>query len=192
MSASTRDWGRLGAAMRTQRLRLGLKQSAVAEAAGITARTLINYEKGRPLGDDEDIPGGYYRVEPIIGWGPGSVDAVLGGEEPTPLVDGDANSDLNLTDLAAEALALFPQVAAFGQLCEAAGGNPDARMQFDEAATRLLESVRGYSALSSRGLRRAELGLAANRPHAQGEPIPLDDLMRAQLAARAAKSNQGQ
>lgn len=191
MSASTRDWGGLGKAMRTQRLRLGLKQTSVAEAAGVTPRTLINYEKGRPLGDDEDVPGGYYRVEPIIRWAPGSVDAVLAGKEPTSLAEADANFDLDLTGLTAEALALYPQVAAFGQLCEAAGGNSDARMQFDEAATQLLQSMPGYTALGDRGLKRTDLGLAASRPHAQGEPVPLDDVVRAQVAAEAAKSNKG-
>lgn len=189
MSARTRDWVRLGKAMRLQRNRLGLKQADVAEAVGVSARTILNYEKGRAPGDGEEVPGAYYRAEAVIGWAPGSVDDVLAGGDPTLLDRTAAEIGLNLTGLTAEALALYPSVTSFGQLCVAAGGNPDARTEFDEAATRLLKSVPGYATLSARGLRRTDLGLVALRPHDEGGPVPLDDAVRASLAVDEAESN---
>ena len=189
MSARTRDWERLGKAMRLQRQRLGLKQTEVAEAAGVTTRTVIHYEGGRAPKAGEEVPGGYYRIEPIIGWGPGSVDEVLAGGDPFPLSPAGASAAPNLTGLTAEALALYPSVVSFGQLCVAAGGNAGHRAAFDEAATRLLESVPAYAALGAKGLQRADLGLAAMRPHAEGEPTPLDDVLRALQAADEAEAN---
>lgn len=185
MDASTRDWSGLGKRMRLQRLRLGLTQAQVAEqAGGLSKRTVINYEQGR-IPTDDDVPGGYYRIEPVIGWAPGSVDAVLDGGEPTLMQSRAEPADGSID----AALSLFPQVAAFGQLCTNAGAGLEERAAFDEAATRLLDSVPGMQGLVARALKQADLGIAALRSHGEGEPIPLDDMLRAIQAADRADSN---
>jgi hypothetical protein len=171
--------------MRLQRQRLGMTQAQVAaQAGGLSARTVLNYERGRTPADNE-VPGGYYRIEPVIGWAAGSVDAVLAGGEPVLMQPGTEPAEGSID----AALSLFPQVTAFGQLCTTAGAGLEERAAFDDAAARLLDSVPGMRSLVAKALRQADLGIAALRPHGEGEPIPLDDMLRAIRAADRADSN---
>lgn len=187
MNRDPEAWARLGRLLREARERSGAGRSELALRLGVSDKAIQNAENGRV--PDRRWPPTLKRIAAGLGWAPGSVDAVLAGKDPTLQAQESDESDLNLSDMTAEALALYPSVVSFGQLCEAAGGSAAFRTSFDEAATRLLHSVPGYVALEARGLRRADLGMAALRAHAEGEPPPLDDVLRAQVAADEADSN---
>lgn len=79
MCLMDRDWARLGSALRAAREDLGLGQTEVADRIGVSRNALRNTEVGK-----------ISRVTPtvreyarIVGWTEGSIDAVLGGGEPT-------------------------------------------------------------------------------------------------------------
>jgi hypothetical protein len=184
VEADERDWKRAGEMVMRRREYLGLSREDVAARAEISARTLSNYEHYR-LPIKGRIPGGYLRVVEVIGWAPGSLEAVLAGGEPAlaePPVQQRSQVD-KLTEL----LATYAVVQEFGSLCERAGGDPAERAAFEGAARRLVDSVPGMSAAR---IRRSDLVAAASRPHDLGGPIPLDDLLAAHRAVDAAEADE--
>lgn len=81
MESELKRLGRLIVARRKQR---GLPtRQAFADSLKITYRVLTDLENGtRQLGAKT-----YLQIEKALGWQPGSVEAVLAGGEPTPIVD---------------------------------------------------------------------------------------------------------
>lgn len=76
------DWSRLAAYVRSRRLvDLGLEQTALADLAGVSKRTIVTVENGRPVNLNTRA-----KLEAALGWAPGSTDAVLSGGEPS-LID---------------------------------------------------------------------------------------------------------
>ncbi|MFK8844755.1 helix-turn-helix domain-containing protein [Streptomyces sp. Ac-502] len=75
-----RDWKRLAEAIRTAREERNLTQVEVADAADVSESTVQNLESGI---DRTRLPPSLAKIEPVIGWAPGSGKTVLEGGEPT-------------------------------------------------------------------------------------------------------------
>lgn len=87
MHAMTQDrtklqWDRLANAIRAAREALSLSQAGLAELAGISEGSVQNLESGKPR---TRMPQSLPKVEPHLGWAPGSGVAILNGGDPTPL-----------------------------------------------------------------------------------------------------------
>lgn len=176
------DWAYLGRCIERDRKRRRWLQADLAEAAGLTRRTIGNYENGRGRDDSSDIPGGYYAVAEALGWPDGGVERALAGEEPTAApaaIDEPQQRGRGAAHLPTPA-ELYPAVVAFGRACVRAGADPVLRDALEEAAEQLLAAA-GTPA-------QATYGLAAYRPHgwSEGDPgVPGDDAERIQEALRA-------
>lgn len=87
----TRDGGvvdpareRLAALMNKRRLQLGMRWREVAQRAGMTEQNLIKIRKGT-ISVTEDAAAG---IERALRWQPGSVFAILAGDDPVPRSSG--------------------------------------------------------------------------------------------------------
>ena len=72
-----RDPARLASYVKTRRLNLGLARKTAAEHAGMSKDTWKRIEEGGSVREMS-----YAKVDPVLGWAPGSCIAVLGGREP--------------------------------------------------------------------------------------------------------------
>lgn len=88
MAAMTEDetklqWPRLAVAVRAAREARGLRQTDLAELAGVSEGSVQNLEDitRRP----SRMPQSLAKIEPHLGWAAGSGRAILEGREPTPL-----------------------------------------------------------------------------------------------------------
>lgn len=86
MKAMTEDrttlhWAELAAAIRSAREARGLSQVGLAELAGVSEGSVQNLESGTPR---NRMPQTLPKIEPHLGWGPGSGRSILEGGEPTP------------------------------------------------------------------------------------------------------------
>ncbi|MGK5730236.1 helix-turn-helix domain-containing protein [Streptomyces sp. URMC 124] len=68
---------RLGDRVTARRAQLNLPKAAVAEQAGLTAKTYYKIENGEWVRETT-----YAKVEPVLQWAHGSCLAILGGAEP--------------------------------------------------------------------------------------------------------------
>lgn len=75
-----RDWKRLAEAIKAAREERNLTQLEVAETAGVSESTVQNLESGTSR---TRLPPSLAKIEPAIGWAPGSGKAVMEGGEPT-------------------------------------------------------------------------------------------------------------
>lgn len=76
------DWSRLGSAIRTARISLGLSQEDLAAAAGISRSTVQGLERGRqPRGR---TPHTLPTLERFFGWPPGTAISVAEGHQAPP------------------------------------------------------------------------------------------------------------
>jgi transcriptional regulator with XRE-family HTH domain len=170
-----KDWTNLGRHIATDRKRRRWLQSDLAEAAGLTKRTIGNYESGRGRDGTDDIPSGYYAVAQALGWPEDGIDRALAGSEPAPATTEPTPVRVAPREAAVDtALGLYPAVTAFARACAREGADPALRDTFEEVAERLLQSA------SAKG-RPASYGLAAYRPHAWAEGdtgVPEDDALR--------------
>ncbi|MFI6516846.1 helix-turn-helix domain-containing protein [Spirillospora sp. NPDC050679] len=71
----------VGPAVATRRVNLGLRQSDLADAAGVSETTVRNIEAGRMGGRPTKWP----LIERALGWAPGSFEALAAGEQPREL-----------------------------------------------------------------------------------------------------------
>jgi hypothetical protein len=139
----------------------------LAAAAGLSTRTVGNYERGRVPETAPAIPDGYYDIAAVLGWTRASVDIVLTGGNPE--LAGAAERPVSQHDinaLAAPSLRLADMARDMG------------------APQELVDRYR-LAAVSLAGwmMTRAESGqegldLAAYRPHALGEGVAPDDAER--------------
>lgn len=77
------DPARLGELMELRRVELGLTWEAVARRAGISRTTLNEIRKGKI---ENTQPLTKRAIERALDWASGSVDSILVGDEPTPVV----------------------------------------------------------------------------------------------------------
>ncbi|MGW6913753.1 helix-turn-helix transcriptional regulator [Kitasatospora sp. NPDC054939] len=181
MSAATGadlDWAGIGQAIREARVRLGMNQTQLADAAGLDRRTISNYENGRHPASAR-IPEGYYAVASVFDWPTGSVESKLGLPVRTQRTG--RGPDIASPSLAQSPGDLFPWVGRFARAAVAAGGDPALRDQLEEVADRLLQSIASGGPTSAPAHR--SYALAAYRPHAWDEGdvgVPDDDAERIQ------------
>ncbi|WP_445520534.1 helix-turn-helix transcriptional regulator [Streptomyces sp. NEAU-174] len=113
------DWEHLGEVIKTHRRRSRMSQEDLAKAAGLSLRTVGNYERGRIPGSAPLVPDGYYDIAHVLGWTRASVDKVLAGGEPSLLPSSDqAPSESELNALAAPALHLTDAARDMGAPAE--------------------------------------------------------------------------
>lgn len=186
------NWKHLGAHITQGRLARVPRwlQKDLAEATGLTTRTIGNYERGNPPKSAPRIPDGYYAVASALGWSAGSIEDLLKGGKPTPKEESSAEAAASINVIAEltasgsvsvgiDPSALYPGVVGFGRLCVQRGGDPRLRDLMEEAAERLLASV------PSDAPSKSDLALAAYRPQgwAEGDPaVPPDDAERIRRA----------
>ena len=74
----TRDWKRLGSAIKTRREELGMAtQKELADAAGVTRQTVQSLEAGK---DRTRMPSSIVDIEKTLQWEPGTAARMLSGE----------------------------------------------------------------------------------------------------------------
>lgn len=134
------QWGRLGEAIRRHRRREGMNQDDLAKAAGLSKRTIGNYERGRAPEGAQGVPDGYYDVARALGWTPQSVDTVLGGGDAIAMAD---RRDVN----AAAVAALLEPVFSIADLARDADAPAELVARYRVAATELVGwlSAHGYN-----------------------------------------------
>lgn len=77
------DWGRLAKAVVARRVELGMNtRRALSESSGLSTRTLGDIERVRRDSYDAAT---LARVEQVLEWSPGTVDAILASEDPPNL-----------------------------------------------------------------------------------------------------------
>ncbi|MFF2751366.1 helix-turn-helix transcriptional regulator [Kitasatospora sp. NPDC058048] len=122
VSTAAPSWWNVGNAVHASRRSLRMSQAELAEAAGISRRTVNNYEMGRVSGPG--IPAGLVRVVAHLGWPEGRLDELLGmpALERTP-----ADAYRAVTD--------------FADACVTAGADSRVRDIFLQMAHLLLEQA---------------------------------------------------
>jgi hypothetical protein len=80
--AVTQDWRLLADAVIKRRTDLGMTQQDVQAAGGPGTATLRNIEGAHQMSYRGVILG---RLERVLRWEPGSIDAILAGGDPTPI-----------------------------------------------------------------------------------------------------------
>lgn len=161
------DWKHLGAVIKHDRRRARMSQADLAAAAGLSTRTVGNYERGRVPESAPVVPDGYYDIAGVLGWTRASVDLALAGGEPEltgaterPITQDDINA------LAAPALRLADMARDMG-----------APQEMVDRYRLTAVSLAGW--MSSRAASaQSDFGLAAYRPHAIGEGVAPDDAER--------------
>ncbi|ARF75713.1 hypothetical protein B7C62_28240 [Kitasatospora albolonga] len=101
MDRDPQSWARLGHALRASREHRGLTQSAVAELAGVSGRSVQDVEGGTV--PKKRMPYTIGRIAAALGWPEGAVDAVLDGAAPPG--DGWRTAPVEQAQLDEEALA---------------------------------------------------------------------------------------
>src|SRR5438552_2082975 len=86
MAVGGLDRRRLAQAVKRERTRRGLSVRAAAREAGVDRATWAGVEDESRLPQDAKAA----LMEPVIGMGPGSFDALLSGGEPTPVIEREA------------------------------------------------------------------------------------------------------
>jgi transcriptional regulator with XRE-family HTH domain len=76
------QWSHLGAVIRQHRRRRGWNQAELATRAGLSARTVGNYERGREPETAPIVPDGYFDIADVLGWTRASIELVLAGGDP--------------------------------------------------------------------------------------------------------------
>lgn len=179
MTHDPNGWAVLGRTIRDDRERQGLTREELAQrvkARGqqVTARSIGTLEEGPPPKRGAKRP----TLEPTVaalGWQPGWTDRILAGEDPSAVLRREAPPRAEViadTSPRAQLLEILPVVYQFSRTAAAFGAAPELRDSFDRLAQQLLDSV------SATRMSQRDLGLAAYRPHAEGEGVPADDAAR--------------
>ncbi|MEU1240085.1 helix-turn-helix transcriptional regulator [Micromonospora parva] len=83
---------RLAEIIKTRRLERGLSTSRAAQAAGIDRATWSTAESGTRRTSEHNWAG----IERALGWTTGSIAAILGGGDPTPVNDEAVDEEIEL------------------------------------------------------------------------------------------------
>ncbi|MEU6768587.1 helix-turn-helix transcriptional regulator [Streptomyces sp. NPDC046853] len=159
------DWSHIGLVIRQHRRREGMSQADLAAAAGVSQRTIGNYERGRIPDSAPVIPDGYYNVASTLQWTNASVEKVLAGGHPEMLRQG--IDEEGVEKLIAPALSLADAARDMGAPAELVD-------RYRTVAVSLI----GWMAHHGSPQQREQFDLAASRPHALGEGVPPDDRER--------------
>jgi transcriptional regulator with XRE-family HTH domain len=168
-------WAVLGRAIRSDRERQGLTREQLAERVHerglkVSTRSIGSLEKGIPP-KKRDKPSTLEPVVAALGWQPGWTDRILAGEDPGAVLQyGEA--DTRGDSPRAQLLELVPTVYEFSRTAARLGAPAQLRDDFDHLVQQLLDSTTATQSS------RATYGLAAYRPHAEGEGVPADDAAR--------------
>jgi len=90
---STDDLRRLGDAVKTRRLELGLARLKAAQMAHISKDTWKRVEEALPVREMK-----YAKIDPILGWAVGSCAAIKAGGRPTPVTPSAAAPGVVIAD----------------------------------------------------------------------------------------------
>ncbi|MFI2084371.1 hypothetical protein ACH43Y_28930 [Streptomyces rubiginosohelvolus] len=175
MTRDAKRWSVLGAAIRDDRDRQGLTREQLAEkvrslGGQVTARSITSLEAGTVPKKRPKPP----TLEPTVaalGWGQGWTDRILEGEDPASVMR--APSQESGTASRADLLELFPAVRKFGRTALLLGVPEHLCRDLLHLADEVVGAVE-----------RSQYDLAASRPHAAGEGVPLDDAARIDEAMR--------
>lgn len=167
MNAS-QDWEYLGTMIKRHRRRRGMTQTDLARAAGLSLRTVGNYERGRIPDSAPIVPDGYYDVARILEWSHDSIDTVLAGGDPEPA----RASERTLTD--DDVLQLSSPALHLADVARDMGAPADLVSNYRMATVTLV----GWMTQHPEAAQRGNFSLAAYRPHAIGEGVPPDDAER--------------
>jgi hypothetical protein len=83
MEETGMDWGRLAERVRGRRRELGLTHAQVAAAGGPAVSTMVRIEAAARTGYRGGTLG---RLERVLRWDGGSIEAILAGGEPSGIV----------------------------------------------------------------------------------------------------------
>ncbi|WP_405909612.1 helix-turn-helix transcriptional regulator [Streptomyces sp. NBC_00828] len=174
-------WRTLGTAIRDDRNRQGLTREELSDLTAergrrVSARTIGSIERGVVPERGTKPP----TLEPTVnalGWKPGWADRILAGEDPAQVLGlgGEANDSPR-----SRLLELVPGLYEFSRTAANMGADPRLRDEFDQLVQRILAAVPGENPARS-------YGLAAYRPHAEGEGVPADDAARIREATRGTR-----
>ncbi|MGW4075909.1 hypothetical protein ACWELB_20765 [Streptomyces asiaticus] len=108
---TSRDLGRLAAAVKKRRIELTLGIEAAAKAAGMSKDTWYKVEGSptRPIQSVRDTT--YARVDEVLKWAAGSCIAIAEGGEPVPIEHIEDGSSVVFADLSREQLSEEVQIA---------------------------------------------------------------------------------
>ncbi|MFE9064835.1 hypothetical protein [Streptomyces violaceusniger] len=108
---TSRDLGRLAAAVKKRRTELKLGVEAAAKAAGMSKDTWYKVEGSptRPIQPVRDTT--YARVDEVLQWAAGSCIAIAEGSEPVPIEHAEDGSSVVFADLSTERLSEEVQIA---------------------------------------------------------------------------------
>ncbi|MFD5674838.1 helix-turn-helix transcriptional regulator [Streptomyces sp. NPDC127040] len=161
------DWNHLGAVIKHDRRRARMSQADLAQAAGLSTRTVGNYERGRVPETAPVVPDGYYDIASVLGWARSSIEVILAGGEPEPAgAVGRSVSQDDVNTLAAPALRLADMARDMG-----------APQDLVDRYRLTTVSLAGWMS-SKAATSQSTVGLAAYRPHALGEGVAPDDAER--------------
>lgn len=171
-------WAVLGQAIRSDRERQGLTREALvdrvkARGGQVTTRSIGSLEAGIAPKKRAKPP----TLEPVVAaldWQPGWTDRILAGEDPNAVLRREESpATAPAQSPRAQLLELVPGVYQFSRTAAHLGAPAELRDDFDRLVQELLDSVvTGQSSY----------GLAAYRPHAEGEGVPADDAERIRRA----------
>lgn len=74
-------WGRVGTAVRSARNAQGLTQAQLGELIGVSGGTIRAVERGQEFAK---VTTTLRALERVLGWGSGSIEAILAGTDPLP------------------------------------------------------------------------------------------------------------
>lgn len=180
MTPDPTRWAVLGQAISDDRERQGLTQQALAarvkdRGGDVTPRTIVSLEAGTSVPKRRAKPIKLEAVVAALGWRPGWTDRILAGEDPSTVVvhqKPEEPSDTPPESPRSLLLELAPRVYEFSRIAARLGAPAKLRDEFDQLVQQLLDAVPAGQPS------RAAFGLAAYRPHAEGEGVPADDVAR--------------
>ena len=159
----------LGRALRDDRVRQGMRsRTALVErirerGGSLSERTAGSVERGEIAGDSAEV------MADALGWPMGATSRILAGEDPA-VVLGRTSAARDIG--AAQVIAALPGVLRWAEDAVAVGGDRTRQAELVTAARQLADSIPTRDAY----------GLAAYRPHAEGEGPAGDDAARAKAA----------
>lgn len=190
MNRDPNAWARLGGAIRASRNRKRLTRDQLAQlikerGGAATARSIGSLERG-VIPKTGNLPPTLEPTVGALGWRVGWADRILNGEDPdvvlAPLHEADSAPTAVESKVASlvegkrpptreDVFEALPHIYEFGRNVVALGGDQRARDIFEQAVHMLLDSLPGSRP-------HGRYGLAAYRPHAEGEGPAPDDAER--------------
>ncbi|WP_425829347.1 helix-turn-helix transcriptional regulator [Streptomyces fractus] len=174
-------WQRLSEMIRAHRGRKGWSQAELAQHAGISTKSALTAESGKP---PTRMPPSLDRIARALGWADGSVNAILEGGDPLPS-QAAAESNQGFTpsrpDTTGRAVAALRQATEFSRICAEMGADAASLAAFDAAAEALLSSAVTAQARAA-GLGQDHFAAVAHSPRSDGGPdtdrAVVDDVVR--------------